>query len=92
MDLQNHPRNRKSNRIQKPEALDSKTCSTFPMMAGSSFVCMSDEQVMPLQNFTIFFVSQGLIERPAQHTVTAASGPRAEALEKVLPDSKLPAF
>jgi hypothetical protein len=54
MDLQNHPRNRKSNRIQQPEGLDSKTCSTFPMMADSFFVRMSDEQVLPLQNFDIF--------------------------------------
>jgi hypothetical protein len=75
MDLQNHPRNSKSNRIQQPEALDSKTCYTFPMMACSSFVRMSDEQVLPLQKYNIFFVSKGLIERPAQHTVTAASEP-----------------
>ncbi len=33
-----------------------------------------------------------IIERPAQHIVTAASGPRAEALALVLPDSELPAF
>jgi hypothetical protein len=91
MDLQNYPRSRKSNRIQKPEALDSKACSTFPVMAGSSFVRMSDEQVLPLQCFDIFFVSKSLIERPAQHIVTAASGPRAEALALVLPDSELPA-
>jgi hypothetical protein len=51
MDLQNYPRSRKSKRIQQPEALDSKTCSTFPEMAGSSFVRMSDEQVLPLQYF-----------------------------------------
>ncbi len=49
MDLQNYPRSRKSKRIQQPEALDSKTCSTFPVMAGSSFVRMSDGQVLPLQ-------------------------------------------
>jgi hypothetical protein len=61
-------------------------------MAGSSFVRMSDEQVLPLQYFNIFFVSKGLIERPAQHIVTAASGPRAEALALVLPDAELPAF
>ena len=92
MDLQNYPRFRKSNRIQQPEALDSKTCSTFPVMAGSSFVCMSDEQVLLLQYFNIFFVSKGLIERQAQHILTAASRPRAEALALVLPDSELPAF
>jgi hypothetical protein len=57
MDLQNYPRSRKSIRMQQPEALDSKTGSTFPEMAGSSFVCMSDEQVLPLQYFNIFFVS-----------------------------------
>jgi hypothetical protein len=54
MDLQNYPRSRESKRMQQPEALDSKTCSTFPVMAGSSFVRMSDEQVLPLQNFNIF--------------------------------------
>ncbi len=55
---------------------------------------MSDEQVLPLQYsyFYIFFVSKGLIARPAQHILTAASGLRAEALALVLPDSKLPAF
>jgi hypothetical protein len=52
--LQNYPRSRKSNRIQQPEALDSKTCSTFPVMAGCSFVRMSDEQMLPLQYFNIF--------------------------------------
>ncbi len=79
MDLQNYPRSRKSNRTQQPEALDSKTCSTFPVIAGtsSSFERMSDEQVLPLQYFNIFFVSKGLIEWPAQHIVTAASGPLA---------------
>ena len=92
MDLQNYPRSRKSKRVQQPEAMDSKTCSTFPVMAGSSFARMSDEQVLPLQYFDFFFVSKGLIERPAQHIVTAASGPRAEALALVLPDSELPAF
>jgi hypothetical protein len=52
MDLQNYPRSRKSKRIhsiQQPETLDSKTYSTFPVMAGSSFVRMSDGQVLPLQ-------------------------------------------
>jgi hypothetical protein len=83
MGLQNYPRSRKSNKIQQPEALDRKTCSTFPVMAGSSFVRMSDEQVLPLQYLNIFFVSKGLIER---HIVTAASGPRAEALALVLLD------
>ena len=92
MHLQNYPRSRKSKRIQQPEALDSKTCSTFPVMAGSSFVRMSDEQVLPLQYFNICFVSKGLIERQAQPIVTAASGPQAEALALVLPDSELPAF
>jgi hypothetical protein len=89
MDLQNYPRSRKSKRIQQPEALDSKTCSTFP---GSSFVRMSDGQVLPLQFFLCVCVLKGLVERPAQHIVTAASGPRAEALALVLPDSELPAF
>ncbi len=37
-------------------------------------------------------MSKGLIERPAQHILTAVSGPRAEALALVLPDSELPAF
>ena len=91
MDLQNYPRSRKSKRIQQPEALDSKTYFTFPVMAGSSFVRMSDGQVLPLQLLN-YFVSKGLIERPAQHIVTAASGPWAEALALVLPDSELPAF
>jgi hypothetical protein len=36
-------------------------------MADSSFVCMSDEQVLPLQYFNFVFVSKVLIERPA-HT------------------------
>jgi hypothetical protein len=53
---------------------------------------MSDEQVLPLQYFNIFCVSKGLIEKPGQHILTAASGPRAEALALVLPDSELPAF
>ncbi len=66
--------------MQQPEALDSKTCSTFPVMAGSSFVRMSDGQVLPLQLLIFFFVLVGLIERPAQHIVTAASGPQAEPL------------
>ena len=61
-------------------------------MAGSSFVRMSDGQVLPLQLLRYFFVSKGLIERQAQHIVTAASGPGAEALALVLPDSELPAF
>ncbi len=64
--------------MQQPEALDSKT---FPVMAGSSFVRMSDGQVLPLQLLIIFFS-----RRPA------ASGPRAEALALVLPDSELPAI
>jgi hypothetical protein len=92
MDLQNYPRSRKSNRIQQPEALDSKTCSTFPEIAGSSFVRMSDVLALPLQLLNYFFVSKCLIERPAQHIVTAASGPRAETLALVLPDAELPAF
>ncbi len=56
MDLQNYPRGRKSKRIQQPEALDSKTCSTFPVMAGSSFVRMSDGQVLPLQLLKFSFL------------------------------------
>ncbi len=59
MDLQNYPRRRKSNRIHQLEALDSKTYSTFPVMAGSSFVHMSDEQVLPLQYFNIVFCVKG---------------------------------
>jgi hypothetical protein len=59
MDLQNYPRSRKSNRIQQPEALDSKTCSTFPVMAGSSFVSMSDGLVLPLQLLKYFFCVEG---------------------------------
>jgi hypothetical protein len=57
MDLQNYPRSRKSKRIQQPEALDTKTCSTFPVMACSSFVpvSMSDGQVLPLQLLNYFF-------------------------------------
>ena len=62
MDLQNYPRNRKSNRIQQPEVLDSKTCSTFPVMACNFFVCMSVELGLPLQNFNMPKV---LIEKPA---------------------------
>ncbi len=93
MNLQNYHRSRKSNRIQQPEALDSKTFSTFPVMAGSSFVRMSDGQVLPLQLLNLFLcVKVFIIERPAQHIVTAASGPWAEALALVLPDSELPAF
>ncbi len=61
-------------------------------MAGSSFVCMSDEQVLLLQYINIFFVLKGLIERQAQHILTAASGLQAEALALVLPDSELPPF
>jgi hypothetical protein len=54
MDLQKYPRNRKSKRKQQPEALDSKICSTFPVMAGSSLVRM----LCYLFNF--FFVPKGL--------------------------------
>ncbi len=94
MDLQKYPRNRKSNRKQQPEALDSKICSTFPVMAGSSLVRMPDQQLLPLQFFFLF--AKVLIEEPA-HTdhvniVTAASGPLPEAPALVLPDSELPAF
>jgi hypothetical protein len=60
MDLQNYHRSRKSKRIQQPEALDSKTCSTFPEIAGSSFERMSDEQVLPLQYFNIFFLCRSV--------------------------------
>jgi hypothetical protein len=59
MDLQNYPRSRNSDRIQQPEALDSKTCSTFPVMAGSSFVSISDGQVLPLQLLKYFFCVEG---------------------------------
>jgi hypothetical protein len=94
MDLQKYPRNRKSKRKQQPEALDSKICSTFPVMAGSSLVRMPDQKVY-LFNF-FFWCPKVLIEEPA-HTdhvniVTAASGPLPEALALVLPDSELPAF
>jgi hypothetical protein len=68
MDLQKYPRNRKSKRKQQPEALDSKICSTFPVIAGSSLVCMPDQQVLPLQIFVLFFVPKVLIEKQA-HTV-----------------------
>jgi hypothetical protein len=59
MDLQEYPRNRKSKRKQQPEALDSKICSTFPVMTGSSFVRMSDWLVLPLQ-FLIFFLCRSV--------------------------------
>ena len=97
MDLQEYPRNRKSKRKQQPEALDSKICSTFPVMAGSLLVRMPHQQMLPLQYFHYFFLCpKVLIEEPA-HTdhvniVTAASGPLPEALALVLPDSELPAF
>ena len=63
-------------------------------MAGSSLVRMPDQKVLPLQFF--FWCPKVLIEEQA-HTdhvniVTAASGPRPEALALVLPDSELPAF
>ncbi len=61
-------------------------------MAGSSFVRMSDGLALPLQLLKYFFCVEVLIKRPAQHIVTAASGPLAEALALVLPDSELPAF
>jgi len=32
MNMQNYPRNRKSNRIHQPETQESKTCPTFPVM------------------------------------------------------------
>jgi hypothetical protein len=60
MDLQNYPRSRKSNRIQQPVALDSKTCSTFPVMACSSFVRMSDGQVLPFQLLKYIFCVEGI--------------------------------
>ena len=88
MDLQKYPRNRKSKRKQQPEALDSKICSTFPVIAGSSLVRMPDQQVLPLQflkSFFLFFVPKGF-------NWEAASGPLPEALALVLPDSELPAF
>jgi hypothetical protein len=53
MYLQKYPRNRKSKRKQQPEALDSKICSTFPVMAGSSLVRMPDYL------FNFFFCAQG---------------------------------
>jgi len=81
MDLQKYPRNRKSKRKQQPEALDSKICSTFPVMAGSSLVLMPDEQVLPLQ---FFFCLPAHTDHV--NIVTAASGPRPEALALVLPD------
>jgi hypothetical protein len=61
MDLQKYPRNRKSKRKQQPEALDSKICSTFPVIAGSSLVRMPDQQVLPLQflkSFCFVFCAQ----------------------------------
>ena len=54
MDLQEYPRNRKSKRKQQPEALDSKICSTFPVMVGSLLVLMPNQQVLPLQYFNFF--------------------------------------
>ncbi len=53
---------------------------------------MCDGLVLPLQLLKNFCVEVFIIERPAQHIVTAASGPRAEALALVLPDPELPAF
>ncbi len=44
-----YPRNRKSNRIQQPDALGSISCPTFPVMADSSFKYISVGQVLPLQ-------------------------------------------
>ena len=98
MDLQEYPRNRKSKRKQQPEALNSKICSTFPVMVGSLLVRMPNRCY--LFNILIFFLClKVLIEESGQpaHTdhvniVTAASGPRPEALALVLPDSELPAF
>jgi hypothetical protein len=59
MALQKYPRNRKLKRKQQPETLDSKICSTFPVMAGS-LVRMPDQQVLPLQFFCfLFFVPKG---------------------------------
>jgi hypothetical protein len=60
MDLQKYPRNRKSKRKQQPEALDSKICSTFPVIAGSSFVRMQINRCY-LFNFCLFlfFVPKG---------------------------------
>jgi len=60
MDLQKYPRNRKSKRKQQPEALDSKICSTFPVMVGSLLVRMPNQQVFKsfssyLFNILIFF-------------------------------------
>jgi len=65
MDLQKYPRNRKSKRKQQPEALDSKICSTFPVMAGSLLVRMSHQQELPLQYFNFFLCPKVLIEKPA---------------------------
>ncbi len=94
MDLQNYPRSRKPSGIQQPEALDSKTCSTFPVRGQVAPLCACLMSRCFLFNILIFFfcVSKGLIERPAQHIVTVASGPLAEILALVLPDSELPAF
>ena len=69
MDLQKYPRNRQSKRKQQPEALDSKICYTFPVIAGSSFVRMQINRCY-LFNFCFFFVflcPKVLIEKPA-HT------------------------
>ena len=69
MDLQNYPRNRKSNRIHPPEALDSKTCPTIPVMGGGPSLRISVEQGLPLQvqYFHIFCVPNVLIEKQS-HT------------------------
>ena len=58
-------------------------------------MCWAGLSIKPFDTkkyFNIDFVLKGLIERLAQHIVTAANGPRAEALALVLPDSELPAF
>jgi hypothetical protein len=69
MDLQYYPRNRMSNRLQKSDAQESKKFSTFPLMAGSSFVRISVEQELPLKSFDIFLYTKDFFIKNQSPTV-----------------------
>ncbi len=59
MDSQNYPRNRTSNRIHQPEALDSKTCPTYPLMrSGHSIPFQSNREYLFKFSIIFFFVQK----------------------------------
>ena len=99
MDLQNYPRNRKSNRIHQPEALDSKTCPNFPVTWMDLFL-MNRDYLLKFSISIFFCVPKVLIEKPA-HTdqsltwsekITHHDGRQWVPGQGTGNDSELPAF